>query len=235
MVKGILRDDGKGYPGANTYFNFIGVGIRKYLADAQARLFNTDGTVEKIGDKLVSAGGSNANSAVKSYFFSYASSQYSKQQSWIATSWTGKSWDRPAATTSGVTSATSTTANVATVTCEHAADPQNTCAAIANSDGWCDCGDSNKYQEMTESGSLCQWTTLPPTKSFDCPASATQAVTTTAPATKPTPTEPAPVCKPGFYGTDTSCGGKCNGEKAECSCIPAGYLMQLNACTCQCG
>ncbi|KAL8792541.1 MAG: hypothetical protein Q9195_004840 [Heterodermia aff. obscurata] len=235
VVKGVLRNDGKWYPNPNTYFNFIGVGVRKYLADAQTRLFKKDGTVSKIGDQLVAAGGSNA-AVVKTYFVSYASAQYSSQQSWISASWTGKTWDRPTTTTSSTTSTSPTTASGSTVTCEHAADPQNTCAAIASSPGWCDCGDSNKYPVMTESGSLCQWTTLPPTQSFNCPVSTTQAVTTTEAATEPTPTpEPTPVCEPGFYGTDTSCGGKCNGENASCACIEAGYEVFSNACTCQCG
>ena len=236
LRRAILRIDGKGFPGTNTYFNFIGFGIRKYLADAQNRLFKTDGTVSKIGDQLVSAGGSNANAAavVKTYFVSYASDQYVRHQSWIATSWTGKTWDRPTTTTSPTTSTSSATGTSATVSCEHAADPQNTCAAIANSDGWCDCGDFNKYQEITGSGSPCAWATLPPTKSFDCPSSTTQAVTTTVTPPQTTSTAPAPVCTPGFYGTDTSCGGKCNGENAACSCIPAGYLVQSNACTCTC-
>ncbi|KAI4088587.1 MAG: hypothetical protein L6R37_008178 [Teloschistes peruensis] len=186
VVKGILRNDGKGFPGANTYFNFIGVGIRKYLADAQDRLFKSGGTAEQVGDQLVAAGGNDANAAavVKTYFVSYASAQYSQQQSWISASWTGKTWDRPSATTSSSASSSSANGNSATVTCYHAADPQNACAAIADSDGWCDCGDDNKYQEMTEQGSLCQWTTLPPTKSFDC----------TTPPPKPTQTAPKPVC-----------------------------------------
>ncbi|KAL9588459.1 MAG: hypothetical protein Q9203_002729 [Teloschistes exilis] len=63
LVRGILRNDGKDFPKSSTYFNFIGVGIRKYLSDAQDRLFNTGGTAEGIGDQLVSAGGNNANAA----------------------------------------------------------------------------------------------------------------------------------------------------------------------------
>ncbi|KAL8658613.1 MAG: hypothetical protein Q9202_007507 [Teloschistes flavicans] len=135
VVKGVLRNDGKGYPGANTYFNFIGVGIRKYLADAQDRLFKPGGTVDQIGDQLVSAGGNAASAAVvKTYFVSYASAQYAQQQNWISSKWTGKPWDRPAATTSSSAPSSSANGNSATVTCEHAADPQNTCAAIANMD-----------------------------------------------------------------------------------------------------
>lgn len=50
----------------------------------------------------------------------------------------------------------------------------------------------------------------------------------------PTITPPPPTCSPGFYGTDTSCGDKCNGPKAKCECIEAGYLVFNNACTCTC-
>ena len=80
------------------------------------------------------------------------------------------------------------------VTCNHVASPRHTCAAIAEIDGWCDCGDDIEYQEMTEPGSICEWTTLPPTKSFDCPAAATTApppATTTAAPPEPEFTSPA--------------------------------------------
>ena len=56
--------------------------------------------------------------------------------------------------------------------------------------------------------------------------------TTTVPPSPPP--SPTPVCKPGFYGTDTSCGGKCNGSGAKCGCVEAGYLVFSNACTCTC-
>ncbi|KAI4088029.1 MAG: hypothetical protein L6R37_008252, partial [Teloschistes peruensis] len=106
VVQGVLRNDTKGFPKANAYFNFIGVGIHRYLADSQDRLFKPGGTAEKIGEQLVSAGGNDANAAavVKTYFVSYASVQYSEQQSWISASWMGKTWDRPAATTSSFAS-----------------------------------------------------------------------------------------------------------------------------------
>ena len=57
---------------------------------------------------------------------------------------------------------------------------------------------------------------------------------TATPTSTPPPPPPPPVCEAGFYGTDTSCGGKCNGEKANCQCIEAGYLAFNNACTCTC-
>ena len=68
-------------------------------------------------------------------------------------------------------------------------------------------------------------------------AGCTPTSATTPPSSTPPPpstTPPAPVCSPGFYGTDTSCNNKCNGPKAQCQCTPAGYEIQLNACTCTC-
>lgn len=50
----------------------------------------------------------------------------------------------------------------------------------------------------------------------------------------PTPTTAPPVCSAGFYGTDTSCGGTCNGPNANCGCIEAGYESFNDACTCTC-
>ena len=49
-----------------------------------------------------------------------------------------------------------------------------------------------------------------------------------------TPAPPPPVCSPGFYGTDSSCEGKCNGSSAKCDCTEAGYLVVNLACTCTC-
>ena len=57
---------------------------------------------------------------------------------------------------------------------------------------------------------------------------------TTSTTNPPATPKPSPVCKPGFYGTDTSCDGTCNGPGAKCECVPAGYLVQLPACTCTC-
>ncbi len=77
-----------------------------------------------------------------------------------------------------LTTSPSTTAT-ATVSCYHAADPQNTCTAIANGPGWCICGDSpTSYAVQTSTDLACGWTTLPPITSFDCPTP----TTTLAPA-----------------------------------------------------
>lgn len=57
---------------------------------------------------------------------------------------------------------------------------------------------------------------------------------TPTPAPTPTSTTPPPICSPGIYGTDTSCGGKCNGAKAKCECIEAGYESFNEACVCTC-
>ena len=59
----------------------------------------------------------------------------------------------------------------------------------------------------------------------------TPAATSTTP---PTSTSPPPTCSAGFYGTDTSCGGKCNGAKSKCECIEAGYETSNDACSCIC-
>lgn len=78
----------------------------------------------------------------------------------------------------------------ATVSCYYAADPQNTCTAIANGPGWCICGDSPaSYAIQTSTDLACDWTTLPPITSFDCPIT-----TTTLAPTKPQTTHvnPAP-------------------------------------------
>ena len=50
----------------------------------------------------------------------------------------------------------------------------------------------------------------------------------------PTTTPPAPTCSAGFYGTDSNCGGTCNGPKANCECVEAGYEVFNLACTCTC-
>ena len=68
---------------------------------------------------------------------------------------------------------TSTSTGAAAVTCFHAADPENTCAAIADGPGWCECGtDPATYAIMPSPASQpCAWTTTPPITSFNCPAS----------------------------------------------------------------
>lgn len=95
-----------------------------------------------------------------------------------------------------LTTSPSTTAT-ATFSCYHDADPQNTCPAIANGPGWCVCGGSPaSYAVQTSTDLACDWTTLPPITSFDCPTmtttlAPTKAQTTyvdPAPSTPPTPT-----------------------------------------------
>ena len=66
-----------------------------------------------------------------------------------------------------------------------------------------------------------------------CTAIAGCAMSTPPPPTTTT-AAPAPICSAGFYGTDTSCGGTCDGAKANCQCIEAGYEVFNNACTCTC-
>lgn len=157
---------GKGGPSSGndaTYFNFFGPAIQKYLSDNKAGLLA--GTVDATGDELQSAG--NNNSAVKSYFTSYASLHYQGCIDFLST-WSGKPLDRSTSSTASA----STTATGAAVTCTHAADPQNTCAAIADGGGWCDCGtDPATYAMMpSPAPQPCAWTTTPPTTSFDCSA-----------------------------------------------------------------
>lgn len=100
-----------------------------------------------------------------------------------------------------------------TVKCYHAADPQNTCAAIANSQGWCDCGDGKKYiNEPT--GDPCAWTTLPATTSFDCGAAPSPATPT------PTPTVDlnSPDCK------------TCTSNLGASNCGPTDNTCLVNQC-----
>lgn len=85
-------------------------------------------------------------------------------------------------------------AATAIISCSHAADPQNTCAAIANGPGWCVCDDSAAtYAIQTSTDLACGWTTLPPITSFDCPIT-----TTTLTSTKPQTTQanPTPSTQP---------------------------------------
>ena len=160
---------GKGGPSSGddaTFFNFFGPAIQKYLSDNKDALLS--GTVDDTGNKLQSA--ANNNGAVKSYFTSYASSNYQGCIDFLST-WSGKPLDRSTSTSTPTT----TTAGPATVSCYHAADPQNTCAAIANGPGYCYCGnDPATYAVMPSPATQpCGWTTQPPTTSFDCAASPT--------------------------------------------------------------
>ena len=151
-----------------TYFNFFGPAVRKYLTDNQAALMA--GTVDNTGNELQSAG--NNNVAVKNYFTSYASVAYQGCIDYLSASWTGKPLPPTTATSSRVPSST---ASGAAVTCYHAADPDNTCAAIADGPGWCECGDSpTTYAVMPSTDPQpCAWTTTPPTTSFNCAATPT--------------------------------------------------------------
>ena len=57
-------------------------------------------------------------------------------------------------------------------------------------------------------------------------------------APKPTPppshNPPLPTCSPGFFGSDTTCGGTCKGTNANCECVGAGFEVPILACTCTC-
>ena len=176
MVRGNLT--GKNFPGAGTYYGFLGPGVQKYLSDAQGRLFAADGVVDDIGSALKSIG--NGEQVVKDYFTSYASYHYQGCIDYLST-WTGIPYTRTSTTSGALSSAA-----VATPTCSHEADPDNTCAAIADGSGWCDCGDSNSYIIQT-TGQPCAWTTLPATTSFDCTAPATSPASV-APSSQPPPT-----------------------------------------------
>lgn len=91
------------------------------------------------------------------------------------------------------TASGSATATGAAVTCVHEADPENTCAAIANGPGWCECGNGPaKYAVMpSPAPQPCAWTTTPSTTNFDCP----------------TPTPVAPYVT---TGGDGATAGKCH-------------------------
>ena len=153
---------GKGGPSSGndaTFFNFFGPAVQKYLSDNKASLLA--GTVDDTGNKIQSAAANNAD--VKSYFTSYASFHYQGCIDFLST-WSGKPLTRSTSTT--------TTTGGAAVSCYHAADPQNTCAAIANGPGYCFCGsDPMTYAVMPSPATQpCGWTTTPPTTSFDCSA-----------------------------------------------------------------
>ena len=153
---------GSGGPGSGNdakYFNFFGPAIQKYLSDNQVGLMS--GTVDETGNQIQSAANNNAD--VKAYFTSYASVHYQGCIDFLSTSWVGK--PAPSATTS-----TSAASAAASVTCYHAADPDNTCAAIADGPGWCECGtDPATYAVMpSPAPQPCAWTTTPPTTSFAC-------------------------------------------------------------------
>lgn len=173
---------GVGYPSTGataTYFSFFGPAVQEYLVSNQQNFFSVNGTVDNIGDQLSSAG--NDNAAIKTYFTSYASLHYQGAIDYLST-WSGKSLVRSTAT-SAATTVTSAAAAAAAVTCQHNADPDSTCAAIADSLGYCECNnDGTTYAIETSAANPCGWTTLPPTTSFDCSSTPppAPAVTTTA-------------------------------------------------------
>lgn len=112
-----------------------------------------------------------------------------------------------------------------TVTCYHAASPRNECAAIANSKGWCDCGDSNKY--IVQPDGQCAWTTLPDIMTFDC-ATPAPAPTSTS---KPPVDENSPDCK--------ACGSNlgasdCGPEENQCLIDQCKADAQCQACGIDC-
>ena len=162
---------GKGGPSSGddaTFFNFFGPAIQKYLSNNKDALLA--GTVDETGNQIRSAAANNAD--VKAYFTSYASFHYQGCIDFLST-WSGLPVDRSTATPTPTP--TTTAAGGSAVTCYHAADPQNTCAAIANGPGYCFCGsDPTTYAVMpSPATNPCGWTTTPPTTSFDCGAAPT--------------------------------------------------------------
>lgn len=149
-----------------TYWTFFGPAVQKYLIANQQALYN--GVVDNIGDTLSSIGDDEA--AVKTYFTSYAQSHYQGAIDFLS-GWSGQTYTRPAA--SSTIPPTTTSAAAASVSCYHAADPDNTCAAIADGPGWCECGDSPATYAILPTGQPCAWTTTPPTTSFNCAATPT--------------------------------------------------------------
>ena len=175
---------GKSYPGADTYYNFYAPAVQKYMAGAKGNLFGAGKVVDNVASVLSSAG--NNQGVVSHYFTSYATYHYQGAIDFLST-WTGIKYTRTSSISSSTSSASARSTGGGTgVTCYHEADPQNTCAAIANGPGWCDCGDSKTY--ITQStGQVCGWTTLPPTTSFDC-------IAPTSPPPPPAPTTTALAC-----------------------------------------
>ena len=67
-----------------------------------------------------------------------------------------------------------TSAAPKSVTSFHENDPKYTCSAIADSKGYCECNnDGTTYAVMTTGATLCGWTILPPTTSFECATTTT--------------------------------------------------------------
>ena len=79
----------------------------------------------------------------------------------------------------------------------------------------------------------CQSPSPPPTPAATSTTPPTSPSPLPAPSPPPAPS-PSPVCVAGFYGTDTRCGGQCNGPSAKCGCVEAGYEVFNLVCTCTC-
>ena len=194
-----------------TYYSFFGPAVQKYLSDNKQALYS--GVVDNLGDTLSSIGDNNA--AVKSYFTSYAQNHYQGAIDFLST-WSGKPYVRSgASTTAPATTSSAAVASATSVSCYHAADPQNTCAAIADGPGWCECGSSPSTYAILPTGDPCAWTTLPPTTSFNC-------ASTTPPAPSSTP-PPPPSTTSGSAPTQTCkvqpiTGGKAGILGYVCSC-----------------
>ena len=150
--------------------------------------------VNNLGDTLSSIGDNNA--AVKEYFTAYAQGHYQGAIDFLST-WSGKPFlCSGRSTTASTTTSSAAAAATSSLSCYHAADPQNTCAAIAKGPGRCECGDSPSTYAIQPTGQPCAWTTLPPTTSFDCATTIPQPpATRTPPPPSPTnPTAPAQTC-----------------------------------------
>ena len=153
--------NGNGAPSDNTYYTPFGPAVQKMLKARQSDMF---GIIDSVGDQLAIAGNNTATPAavVKAYFTPYAQARYTSAIDFLST-WTGKPY--PSATSTSASAAAITSAPA--VSCENAADPQNTCAAIADGD-WCECNNDGKTYAAMSTGQPCAYTTLPPTTSFNC-------------------------------------------------------------------
>ena len=63
--------------------------------------------------------------------------------------------------------------------CMHTADPQNSCSAIANAAGWCECNADGSTYAITviKSSWGCAYSTKPPTTTFSCPTAHPETIT----------------------------------------------------------
>ena len=114
---------GKGYPSSGdgaTYFNYFGPATQKYLSENQDGL--KTGVINDVGDQLQTIG--DGEQPLKDYFTSFANFHYQGCIDFLST-WTGKSYARPTATSSTAkpTAAAVTTTSGSTFSCYAAADP----------------------------------------------------------------------------------------------------------------